>query len=81
MRMMINKQFENLINELVESIDELNTLEQDNDLIDIKSNIEIAKNRIIKFREKTIKGFEKKHKEKLKRLKEIKRNLRRERDA
>ncbi len=72
--MMITKQFENLINELIEAQDELNTLELDNDLIDIKSDIEIAKNRIIKFREKTIKGFEQKHKEKLKRLKEIRKS-------
>ncbi|MCM1003143.1 MAG: hypothetical protein NC408_02240 [Candidatus Gastranaerophilales bacterium] len=73
MRMMITKQFENLINELVEAQDELSSLEDD-DLISIKSDIEIAKNRIIKFREKTIKGFEKKHKEKLKRLKEIRKS-------
>ncbi len=74
MRMMITKQFENLVNELIEAQDELNSLEEDNHLIDIKSDIKIAKNRIIKFREKTIKGFEKKHKEKLKRLKEIRKS-------
>ncbi len=75
MRMMITKQFENLVNELIEAQDELNSLEEDNHLIDIKSDIKIAKNRIIKFREKTIKGFEQKHKEKLKRLKEIRKNM------
>ncbi|MCM1003127.1 MAG: hypothetical protein NC408_02160 [Candidatus Gastranaerophilales bacterium] len=74
MRMMITKQFENLINELVEAQDELSSLEDD-DLISIKSDIEIAKNRIIKFREKTIKGFEQQHKEKIKRLKEIRKNM------
>ncbi len=73
MRMMITKQFENLVNELIEAQDELSSLEDD-DLISIKTDIEIAKNRIIKFREKTIKGFEKKHKEKLKRLKEIRKS-------
>ncbi len=75
MRMMITKQFENLVNELIEAQDELNSLEEDNHLIDIKSDIKIAKNRIIKFREKTIKGFEQKHKEKLKRLNEIRKNM------
>lgn len=67
MRMMIMKQFENLINTLKEAEDELSPA----NLVSIKTDINIAKNRVISFQNKTVKEFEKKYKEKLKRLKEI----------
>ncbi len=68
MRMMIMKQFENLINTLEEAEEELISI---SNLVSIKTDINIAKNRVISFRNKTVKEFEKKYKEKLKRLKEI----------
>lgn len=67
MRMMIMKQFENLINTLKEAEDELIPA----NLVSIKTDINIAKNRVISFQNKTVKEFEKKYKEKVKRLKEI----------
>lgn len=68
MRMMIMKQFENLINTLEEAEEELIPTST---LVSIKTDINIAKNRVICFRNKTVKEFKKKYKEKLKRLKEI----------
>lgn len=68
MRMMIMKQFENLINTLEEAEEELISAST---LVSIKTDINIAKNRVISFRNKTVKEFEKKYKEKLKRLKKI----------
>lgn len=64
MRMMIMKQFENLINTLEEAEEELISISS---LVSIKTDINIAKNRVISFRNKTVKEFEKKYKEKLKR--------------
>lgn len=68
MRMMIMKQFENLINTLEKAEEELISVSS---LVSIKTDINIAKNRVISFQNKTVKEFEKKYKEKLKRLKEI----------
>lgn len=68
MRMMIMKQFENMIRTLEEAEYELDSVPN---LLPIKVDINIAKNRVITLRDKTIKEFDKKYKEKLKKLKAI----------
>lgn len=68
MRMMIMKQFENMIRTLEEAEYELDSVPN---LLPIKVDINIAKNRVVTFRDKTVKQFEIKYKEKLKKLKAI----------
>lgn len=74
--MILMKEFDNLINTLQNANEELiPAIEQVKDIKDISTSITIAQNRVIKFREKCIREFEKAHKEKLKRLKEIRKNM------
>ncbi len=71
-RMILMKEFDNLINTLEYAKEELIPLTEQ--VKDISTSITIAQNRVIKFKEKCIKEFEKAHKEKLKRLKEIRKS-------
>ncbi len=67
-RMILANQFDHLINELETASEEL-SLEENSGIKSVKTDIIIAKNRVIEFKARAIKEFEKLHQEKLKRLK------------
>lgn len=67
-RMILANQFDHLVDELEAASEELN-LEENKEIKSINTDIIIAKNRVIEFKAKAIKEFEKLHQQKLKRLK------------
>lgn len=71
-RMILANQFDHLVNELEEASEEL-SLEDNNEIKSINADIIIAKNRVIEFKAKAIKEFEKLQQQKLKKLKTKKR--------